>query len=99
MGISEPPAAYASGQRIRLGDDTLWRKLDGEAVILQLGSGNYFGMNEVGAEALSIIREGVTLGALRAQLLERFEVDEATLHADLNELLADMSKRGLIIVE
>ena len=83
-------------QRIALADNTMWRNLDGEAVLLQLDAGTYFGLNEVGTEALTLIEPGTTFGELRATLLQRFEVDEPTLRADLIELLTDMAARGLI---
>ncbi len=83
---------------IQLTDDTLWRKLDGEAVLVQLASGTYYGVNEVGAEALTMMVDGVGFSALVAALLDRFEVDEAVLRADLTELLGDMVDRGLVLI-
>ncbi len=38
------------GQRIKIRDDVLSRILDSEAVLLDLKSGTYFGLNEVGSE-------------------------------------------------
>lgn len=90
------PIAFKPEQQIRLADETLWRNLDGEAVLMQLASGSYYGVNEVGAEALAIIAEGATFATLLAGLLERFEVDEATLRVDLTELLVDMVERELV---
>ena len=83
-------------QRIALAENTMWRNLDGEAVLLQLDAGTYFGLNEVGTEAQTLIEPGTTFGELRATLLQRFEVDETTLRTDLSELLNDMAARGLI---
>ena len=87
---------FKPDQQLRLADETLWRNLDGEAVLMQLASGSYFGVNEVGAEALAIIAEGATFATLLAGLLERFDVEEATLRGDLTELLVDMAARGLV---
>ena len=96
MNAKPPVLALRDEQRIKLSDDTLWRKLDGEAVVLQLSAGVYYGVNEVGAEALTVIRDTTTFAELIDKLLNSFEVDEATLRRDMNELLADMLHRSLI---
>jgi len=88
----------ADEQRITIVDDVLSRDLDGEAVLLDLGSGTYFGLNEVGTEIWQLIGSGATVAEVRAALLERFEVDEATARRDLDALVGELLERGLVEV-
>ena len=89
----------ADDQRLTVPDDVLSRVLDDEAVLLDLASGTYFGLNEVGTEIWQLIAEGRTVAEVRAALLERFEVDEATVQADLERLVGELSERGLVRLE
>ena len=82
--------------RLRASDDVAARALDGEAVLLDLASGTYFGLNEVGARVWELVEAGTTLGALRSALLDEFEVEEGVLATDLARLLADLEQRGLV---
>ncbi len=77
--------------------EVLSRVLDGEAVLLHLGSGMYFGMNEVATRAWELVQKGTTYGALVTQLLEEFEVDEATLRADLGRFVALLVEKKLVV--
>lgn len=79
--------------------DVLSRSLDGEAVILNLASGTYFGLNEVGTRIWELIVAGTTYGALRAALLDEFEVPAETLARDLAELIDSLRSRGLVVLE
>ena len=83
-------------QTIKVRSDVLSRVLDGEAVLLELGSGTYFGLNEVGTEVWELIAEGRTVAAIRDALLERFDVDEPTLRRDLDALIKELLSRNLI---
>jgi len=78
--------------------EVLSRVLDGEAVLLHLGSGMYFGMNEVATRAWELVTKGVTYGALVKQLIEEFEVDEATLRADMERFVGALVEKKLVTV-
>lgn len=82
--------------RLRASEDVAARALDGEAVLLDLASGTYFGLNEVGARIWELLEGEITVGALRRTLLDEFEVEERDLDADLAHMLADLEARGLV---
>ena len=73
-------------------------ELDGEAVILQMSAGTYFGLNEVGRRIWSIIQQPHRFEEIVSQLLEEYEVDRAQMEADLRELLLQMLNAGLVEV-
>lgn len=84
---------------IRRSADVVSRVLDGEAVLLDLKEGIYFGLNEVGTFLWEQIAEGATLSGLRAQLVAEFDVDEPTADRDLQDLVAELRRRGLVEVD
>lgn len=78
--------------------EVLSRVLDGEAVLLHLGSGMYFGMNEVASRAWEEIVTGTTLGALTSTLLKEFEVERAALAADLERFVRALEEKQLVTI-
>lgn len=70
--------------------------LGGEAIILNLKSGVYHGLNEVAAKIWNIIQNPKSVDDVRAILLEEYEVDFQQCDRDLKELLQELTKVGLI---
>ena len=84
---------------VRASDRQLSCDLEGEAVMLQLDRGAYYGLDEVGAHAWRLIQgKPLTVTALRGALLDEYDVDAATLERDLLDLLGRMEEAGLIEV-
>jgi hypothetical protein len=82
--------------RLRVSPDAAVRELDGEGVVLDLGSGHYFGLDPVALRVWQLVAEGLTLRAIRARLLEEFEAPESSLDADLLAFVRDLVARGLV---
>jgi coenzyme PQQ synthesis protein D (PqqD) len=82
---------------IRLSPDVLYRDLDGQAVILDLSSGRYFGLNQVGTRIWTLIGDGLDTAAIVATLSREFDADVATIERDLRDLLDALSSRRLIV--
>ncbi len=70
--------------------------LAGEAAILNLTTGIYYGLDPIGARVWQMIQQPTTLGSVRDALLQDYEVESEVLEADLKVLLADMMQHGLI---
>lgn len=73
--------------------------LAGEAVILNLGSGEYFGLDPVGARVWSLIQEPRSVREVRDSLLEEYDVEPDVCERDILELLKQMAAEGLIEVK
>ncbi len=77
--------------------DVVSRTLDGEEVLLQLETGSYFGLNEVG----TFIWKGLQAGQVREDILAQVEAiyDVPRLEADrdFDSLLVQMRLKKLII--
>jgi hypothetical protein len=83
-------------QRITIREEVLSRQLDGEAVLLDLQSGTYFGLNEIGAFVWDLVSAGKTVGEIRNGVLDAYEVEPEVVDADLERLIDDLRRRGLV---
>ena len=89
---------FEDGQRLACAPDILSRILDGEAVLLDLASGTYFGLNPVGSRVWELISASKTVGEIRVVIQQEFDVTDDVLTRDLDELFITLEKRGLIRV-
>lgn len=88
----------APTDRLSCPPEVLSRVLDGEAVLLQLDTGMYFGMNEVASEVWERIVKGATVREIVEAITAEFEVDEATLSKDLGSFVEALVAKRLCSV-
>src|SRR5690348_4964282 len=97
-GTPTRPATSSSGKRTMMSRLTLATivaarsqqvsaDLEGEAVILDLERGRYYGLNEVGARVWSLVQEPRSVSEIRDCLLGEYAVDASQCEADLFALL------------
>ena len=84
--------------RLACSPEVLSRVLDGEAILLHLGSGTYFGMNEVATRAWWLIVAGTTYASMCASLVTEFEVSQADIERDMAEFLSALQEKHLVMV-
>ncbi len=72
--------------------------LAGEAAILDLKSGVYYGLDLVGARIWTLIQQPRAIRAIREALLEEYDVEPERCQRDLLALLTEMTAAGLIEV-
>jgi hypothetical protein len=85
----------APTDRLSCPPEVLSRVLDGEAVLLQLDTGMYFGMNEVASKVWERIVKGATVREIVEGITAEFEVDEATIEKDLGEFVRALVEKRL----
>lgn len=83
----------------RLSPDALFQELGGEAVILDLASSTYFGLDAVGTRLWQLLQQDGSAERACAQLLQEFAVDAARLERDIAELLGQLAQAGLVQLE
>ena len=83
---------------IQVPDDVLYRDLGGEAVIVSLTTGKYYGLDEVGARAWALLAEHGGIEPAYRALLAEYDVDEAQLRRDLLQLIEALADHGLVRV-
>lgn len=77
------------------------RNIAGEYILVPMGAGalQFSGMvttNAVGAAICDCLTEDTTPQAILENLLQEFDIDEATAKADMEAFLADLDKAGLL---
>jgi len=82
--------------------DVVWREVDGEVVLLNVVTGQYFGLDAVGSQVWILLQsagpQGANLHTLCTLVTGRFEVDLATAEADLTALISDLLAQQLLAV-
>lgn len=76
--------------------DQVSNVLGDEKIILDMKSGEYFGMNLVGADIWDYIQEPRKLDEIVAVLTNKYGIDQERCEADVLALLAELSDVGLI---
>jgi Coenzyme PQQ synthesis protein D (PqqD) len=85
--------------RVAIHQDAVFRELDGEAVILQLEAGMYFGLDPVGTRLWQLIDTHGRLRPVLEAALEEFDVPADVLERDLIELVSRLSEKDLVVVQ
>ena len=83
---------------IQLSSDVLVRDRQGEAVLLDLKSQKYFGLDEVGTVIWNLLCEHSRLETVKERLLEEFDVESSRLENDLQRFLHQLETAELITV-
>ena len=73
--------------------------LAGEAVILHLKGGAYYGLDPVGARIWNLIQEPRTVSDVRDAILQEYEVDSDRCERDVLALLQELAAKDLIEIK
>jgi hypothetical protein len=74
----------------------LVRFLDKEAVLLNIETERYFGLDETGARMWQLATTAASIDAAYQALLNEYDVDGETLREHLSELLEKLADNGLL---
>lgn len=81
-------------------DDVVAREVAGEAVLLNLSSGTYFGLNDTGSMVWQLIDEdSASLVEICDAIEEEYNVDRADVERDVLALAEQLVEHGLLMVE
>ncbi|MBI4500159.1 MAG: PqqD family protein [Gemmatimonadetes bacterium] len=80
-------------------ESLLSSRFDEELVILNLESGIYYGLEQVGARIWDLIKRPVRVGSIRDTLVSEYQVDPGRCERDLQALLKDLAAKGLVRIE
>jgi hypothetical protein len=90
------PEALFSGGPLKVADGVVFRDLEGEAVLLNLDSGMYYGLDEVGTRVWLLIQEHGRVDAVVERMLDEFDVAPERLSADVTRLVSSLLDKGLL---
>jgi hypothetical protein len=83
--------------RVSIPPQVIARTVGDETVILDLGSGTYFGLDPVGARIWELMSEGKTLAEVCDRMLDEYEVSRDELERDTLRLAQQLADEGLVV--
>jgi len=83
-------------QTIDISSEVLTQEVGGETVILDLKSETYFGLDEVGTRIWQLLVEQEDMQTITAIMLNEYDVEEDQVEKDIQNLLTQLDKAGLI---
>jgi hypothetical protein len=93
---SSRPIALTSQTKVRVSPRVYAREFGGEIVLLDFGVGEYFGLDEVGAEVWRRLEGGEALPDIADRIVERFDVSRDVALGDVIALVTEMCTRSLV---
>ena len=91
--------ALSPTSKIVAAPDQVSSELAGESVILNLKTGLYYGLNEVGAKIWETIQSPKTFPEICEAIIAEYDVPPEECTQDIEELLDDMIKAKLVEVQ
>lgn len=76
-------------------DEVVFRELGAEAVLLNLETGTYFGLEPVGTRAWQLLVEHGSVAQVMDVMLREYDIDRERLERDLLELCGQLCAAGL----
>jgi hypothetical protein len=86
-------------RRYRVHGDVLAAHLEGEAVLLNMETKDYFRLNETAAAVFRGVERGLDRQALLDELCSGFDVDPPSAGRELDALLDDLARRGIVVLD
>jgi hypothetical protein len=83
-------------QRFVVPRNVLVREVDGEAVILNVESERYFGLDDIGTRMWSVLTSAGSAQEAYDRLLTMYDIDPETLRQDLTELIETLMAHHLL---
>jgi Coenzyme PQQ synthesis protein D (PqqD) len=71
----------------------------GEAIVLNMKSGVYFGMDEVAALIWNLLETPHSVGEIRDAIMQKYDVDAQSCEQDLVSFLDNLHSAGLIEID
>ena len=82
-------------QKVTFAETVFAQEVDGEMVLLDMESENYFGLDEVGTAIWHAIKEYGNLQEVFNALLEQYDVEAEVLEKDLEDFVTKLLESGL----
>jgi hypothetical protein len=81
---------------VRIAPGVYARPFGEEIVLLEFTRGDYYGLDEIGAEVWRGLEAGLTVGAIADTLVARYEVGRADAVRDVSDLISELRKQALV---
>jgi len=82
-------------KRVRFPETLFAQEIDGEMVLLDMTTENYYGLDAVATDIWRLLEEGKSLEETAEALREIYEVEDARLREDLEGFVSRLMEQGL----
>lgn len=86
-------------QNYTVSNEVLSQEIAGESVLLDLQGENYFGLDSVATRMWQLIQEHQSTEQVFEKMLAEYDVTPEQLASDLEEMIGQLEKYGLVSVE
>jgi Coenzyme PQQ synthesis protein D (PqqD) len=83
-------------ESIHISPEVIFREVLGEAILLNLKTERYLGLDEMGTRIWKLLETSGSVQSTFTTLLEEFEVQPGRLESDLREFIDKLIENGLI---
>jgi Coenzyme PQQ synthesis protein D (PqqD) len=94
--MPDSPLGFSDDSRVVVAADQVSRTLTGGAAIVNLNSGVYYGLDEVGTRIWDLIHQPITVRQIREAIVRDYDVDPSAAAADIHAFLIQLAGQGLI---
>lgn len=99
MSLPNEPIQIDLSTRVKRCEDQMAADLGGELAILNIKTGTYYGLNEIGSQIWLLLKESRTVKEIRDRLLEQYEVEPSRCEQDLVALLIQLAQHDLVQID
>ena len=86
-------------QTVRVPEDVVFRELQGEAVILNLASSTYFGLDAIGTRIWQLCETHGVLRTVLEAMQQEFDAPGERLRSDLLAFVDALAAKGLLAIQ
>lgn len=79
--------------------DIAAKVIDGEAILINISTGLYHSMDDVGAVVWELIQEGHSLAQISECLAARYDAPLETIKADIERLGDELLQRNIVVLD
>ncbi len=96
--MTRTPESVTLHSRVVRSAQVMAQDVGGEAVLLDLASEQYFGLDPVGSRVWALLGDTDQLATVHARLCEQFDADPGRIERDLLDLTHALAEAGLVSV-
>ena len=88
-----------NNMRIEMSKDLVYQELDGEMVILDMKSGQYFGIDAIGSVIWQMLEQKIPPAIIIEKLQDGYDVDAEVCSQQVLDFLEDLKKNNIIPID
>jgi hypothetical protein len=85
-------------RKLRVGETVVCAELEDEAVLLDVASGLYYGLDSTGTVIWRLLTDGLVVEEIVGRMLAEYDVEAERLRLDVSEFLDSLISKGLLLV-